>query len=115
ELDQLVASLLADDPNRTAVLITAIDGMAGIGKTVLAVHVAHRLVDRYPDAQLFIDMHAHAASHEPADPADTLHSLLRALGVPDRQIPDGLDERAAMWRAELADRKALVILDNVEG
>lgn len=115
ELDQLVASLLADDANRTAVVITAIDGMAGIGKTVLAVHIAHRLVDRFPDGQLFIDMHAHAAGHEPADPADALHSLLRALGVPDEQIPDGLDERAAMWRAELADRKALVILDNVEG
>ena len=115
ELDQLVASLLADDPSRTAVVITAIDGMAGIGKTVLAVHTAHRLANRFPDAQLFIDMHAHAAGHEPADPTDALHSLLRGLGVPDEQIPDSLDERAAMWRAELADRKALVILDNVAG
>ncbi|WP_434449755.1 BTAD domain-containing putative transcriptional regulator [Lentzea sp. E54] len=94
------------------VAITAIDGMAGIGKTTLAVRAAHRLAARFPDAQLFVDLHSYTAGVEPRTPADALLALLTALGVPAQDIPDGLDARAARWRAEMAHRKALVVLDN---
>ncbi|KAA2266479.1 hypothetical protein F0L68_01660 [Solihabitans fulvus] len=95
-----------------AVVINAIDGMAGIGKTALAVHAAHRLAERYPDGQLFCDLHAHTPGAAPVDPATALERLLRMVGVPAETIPDGLDQRTARWRAELAGRKVLVVLDN---
>ncbi|SDG24765.1 DNA-binding transcriptional activator of the SARP family [Lentzea fradiae] len=94
------------------VAITAIDGMAGIGKTTLAVRAAHRLAARFPDAQLFVDLHSYTAGVEPRTPSDALLELLTALGVPAQEIPDGVDARAARWRAEMAHRKALVVLDN---
>lgn len=95
-----------------AVVITAIDGMAGIGKTALAVHAAHRLGPDYPDGQLFCDLHAHTPGARPVEPEAALERLLRMLGVPLESVPDGLDERAARWRAELAGRRVLVVLDN---
>lgn len=103
----------ARDPDGTTMVIVAIDGMAGVGKTALAVHTAHRLAERYPDAQLFIDLHAHTADRQPTDPAVALGTLLRSVGVAGERIPAGLEERAGLWRAELAGRKALLILDNV--
>jgi tetratricopeptide (TPR) repeat protein len=91
--------------------IHLIDGMAGSGKTTLAVHVATRLAERYPDAQLFIDMHGHS-ERAPLSPAAALATLLRQLGVPSERIPVDLDDRVTIWRTELADRRALVLLDN---
>jgi DNA-binding SARP family transcriptional activator/tetratricopeptide (TPR) repeat protein len=110
EVAQLLAMLPATAG--TAVVVSAIGGMAGIGKTALAVHAAHRLTVRYPDAQLFIDLHAHTVGRGPVDPHSALDTLLRVLGVESRDIPDGLDDRAARWRAELARRRALIVLDN---
>ncbi|HVQ94125.1 MAG TPA: AfsR/SARP family transcriptional regulator, partial [Mycobacteriales bacterium] len=95
-----------------AVVISAIDGMAGIGKTALAVHAAYQLAERYPDGQLFCDLHAHTPGAPPVEPAVALDRLLRMVGVPAETIPDGLDERSARWRAELAGRRMLVVLDN---
>ncbi|MEV4248950.1 BTAD domain-containing putative transcriptional regulator [Streptosporangium canum] len=92
--------------------VVTIDGMAGIGKTTLAVHVAHRLAARYPDGRLFIDLRAHTAGREPVDAAAALEALLRQLGVPADRIPVTLGERSALWRAELADRRVLAVLDN---
>ncbi len=112
ELDRLLATIPDQDATGTAVVISAIDGMAGIGKTTLAIHAAHRLADRYPDAQLFLDLRAHTEHAEPIDSAVALDTLLRALDVPPDRIPAGLDERAALWRAELANRKVLLVLDN---
>lgn len=97
-----------------AVMINAIDGMAGIGKTALAVHAAHRLADRYPDGQLFCDLHAHTPGAEPVSPEAALELLLRMLGVPAEAVPEGLAQRTALWRAELAGRRVLVVLDNAE-
>ncbi|EOD68317.1 AfsR/SARP family transcriptional regulator [Amycolatopsis vancoresmycina] len=96
----------------TAVVIEAIDGMAGIGKTTLAIHAAHRLAGRYRDAQLFIDLHGHTCGQAPTTPAAALDTLLRALGVAADRIPREPDARAALWRAELAGRSILVVLDN---
>jgi hypothetical protein len=93
-------------------VISAIDGMAGVGKTALAVHAAHQLADRYPDGQFFVDLYAYTDGHEPVEPLAALDNLLRALGVPSARIPEGLDERAEVWRAELAHRKVLIVLDN---
>ncbi|WP_236653229.1 ATP-binding protein [Streptacidiphilus melanogenes] len=94
--------------------VVVVDGMAGVGKTCLAVHAAHRLADDYPDAQLYLDLHGYTAGREPlgADPA--LRSLLTALDVPSERVPlAGVEQLAACWRAELARRKAVVVLDNV--
>ncbi|WP_158880418.1 AfsR/SARP family transcriptional regulator [Amycolatopsis anabasis] len=109
ELEHLLEPSTVDDQ---AVAVHAIDGMAGVGKTALALRTAHRLRDEYPDAQLFLDLHAHTAGHEPTDPAAALDTLLRMLHVPADRIPSGLQERAGLWRAELANRRTLVILDN---
>ncbi|WP_225728401.1 MULTISPECIES: AfsR/SARP family transcriptional regulator [unclassified Nocardia] len=110
-------SLLADVPPRAAahrtVLIEAIDGMAGVGKTALAIHAAHLLSGRYPDAQLYIDLHGYATDREPVDPMAALAQLLRAVGVPDETMPADLDARAALWRTRIASLSVLLVLDNV--
>jgi tetratricopeptide (TPR) repeat protein len=92
--------------------IHAIDGMAGIGKTSFAVHAAHQLADRFPDGQFFLPLHAHTAGQRPVDPADGLASLLLAAGLAAAQIPPGLEARAARWRAHVAGRKILLVLDD---
>src|SRR5262249_30850544 len=106
-------SLVPEDPtsSRAAPTIEVIDGMAGAGKTSLAVHVAHLAAPGYPDAQLFIDLHGHS-DRAPVEPATALDALLRQLGVPADRIPERLDERVAAWRAELGARRAVVVLDN---
>jgi DNA-binding SARP family transcriptional activator len=103
------------DPQAAAggtVVITAIDGMAGIGKTALAVHAAHRVSDRFPDGQLFVDLHGYTKGHPPREPGDALGMLLRALQVPAQRIPEDTQERAALYRQRLAGTKTLVLLDN---
>ncbi|HEV7896682.1 MAG TPA: BTAD domain-containing putative transcriptional regulator [Planosporangium sp.] len=91
--------------------LVLIDGMAGAGKTTLAVRVAHLLTDRYPDARLYIDLHGHS-ERDPVEPTTALETLLRQLGVPAERIPEGLDERVALWRTQTVGRRALIVLDN---
>ncbi|MEV7519733.1 tetratricopeptide repeat protein [Streptomyces sp. NPDC091371] len=106
---QLAAVLAAVDSDR----IVAVDGMAGVGKTCLAVHAAHRLAADYPDAQLYVDLHGFTEGREPMDPDSVLRMLLGALDVPSERVPqEGLEQLAACWRAELAQRRAVVVLDN---
>ncbi|MEY9870624.1 tetratricopeptide (TPR) repeat protein/transcriptional regulator with XRE-family HTH domain [Streptacidiphilus sp. MAP12-33] len=90
----------------------AIDGMGGVGKTALAIHVAHRLTPEFPDCQLYLDLHGFTPGRDPVAPADALLTLLRALGVPVGRIPDDPEERSALWRAELSTVRAIVVLDN---
>ncbi len=92
--------------------VAAIDGMAGIGKTALVVRLAHQLAPRYPDGQLFLDLHAYTPGSRPLTPGAALDKLLRAVGVAGAAIPDDTEERAALWRAKLAGRRMLVVLDN---
>ncbi|MGP3689766.1 helix-turn-helix domain-containing protein [Streptomyces sp. IBSNAI002] len=108
----LAAVLTAVDSHRAV----AVDGMAGVGKTCLAVHAAHRLAGDYPDAQLYVDLHGFTEGREPLDPDSALRMLLGALGVPSERVPqEGVEQLAACWRAELAGRRAVVVLDNAAG
>lgn len=91
-----------------------LDGMAGSGKTTLAVHLARRLSERYPDAKLFIDLSGHDETSR-MEPARALGILLRQLDVPAADVPAEFDARVEMWRRELAGRRAVVVLDNAAG
>ncbi|ONI81361.1 hypothetical protein ALI144C_21915 [Actinosynnema sp. ALI-1.44] len=107
-LDQLDA-LIAGDP--AAVVITAIDGTAGVGKTALAVHWAHRVRDRFPDGQLHVNLRGYDQG-PPLQPAQVLNQFLRAVGVAKGDLPTGVDESVAMYRTLLSDKRMLVVLDN---
>ncbi|MEV8067863.1 BTAD domain-containing putative transcriptional regulator [Streptomyces sp. NPDC085995] len=97
---------------RTAAAVLAVEGMGGSGKTALAVRAAHALADRYPDGQLYVDLRGFSCEEQPSSPGTVLDCLLRILGVPGERIPDGLDERVALWRMLLAGREVLLVLDN---
>ncbi|MEI5097738.1 BTAD domain-containing putative transcriptional regulator [Streptomyces sp. PmtG] len=115
ELDAVLAAARAAAPGRPAHGGTVvIDGMPGVGKTALAVRAARALADDYRDAQLFLDMGAHTGDCALTSPTTALGQLLAALGVPDGEnIPAGLQERAALWRASLRTRRTVVVLDDV--
>jgi len=108
-----IATLLgvADAAEHTMAIVE-LAGMPGVGKTCLAVHVAHSVADRFPDGQVFLDLHGFTPDRTPLDPCAALAVLLRGIGLPTRSIPEFLDERAALWRSELANRRMVVVLDN---
>ncbi|GGU94247.1 hypothetical protein GCM10010211_71640 [Streptomyces albospinus] len=103
---------LVGDGSASAVVVSAIDGMAGVGKTTLAVHAAHLVAERFPDGQFYCDLHGFTPGYDPVDPASALEALLRMAGVDGARIPHSLDERSALWRTTLSDRRALVVVDN---
>ena len=112
ELDELTALALNGNKTAGTVVISAINGMGGVGKTALAVRVAHQLHERYPDGQLFIDLHGYSVDLDPVAPEDALDYLLRSLGVPPQSIPSGLNARTALYRSKLAETRTLIVLDN---
>ncbi|MFJ8310969.1 MULTISPECIES: ATP-binding protein [unclassified Streptomyces] len=96
----------------SAVVVSAIDGMAGVGKTTLAVHTAHLMAGRFPDGQFYCDLHGFTPGYDPVGPASALEALLRMAGVDGARIPHTLEERSALWRTTLSAWRALVVLDN---
>ena len=114
ELDKLLALARQAEQGTEAgmVVISAINGLGGIGKTALAVRAAHHMADEFVDGQLFIDLRGYSPDHDPVSAGDALDYLLRSLGVPARSIPSDLGERAAVYRSAIADTKMLIILDN---
>jgi tetratricopeptide (TPR) repeat protein len=90
--------------------VSALAGIGGVGKTTLAVHVAHRSRSAFPDGQLYVDLQG--AGSRAAEPETVLGAFLRALGTSDSAIPDSLEERSALYRSVLDGRRVLVLLDN---
>ncbi|MFI1377886.1 BTAD domain-containing putative transcriptional regulator [Embleya sp. NPDC020886] len=108
-----LARLLREDDVGTALPITVISGLGGVGKTSLAIHAAHRMRAGYPDGRLYLNLHAHDPHESPVEPTEALGSLLISMGMPAQHLAPTLDLRAAQWRREMADRRALIVLDDV--
>ena len=94
------------------VVISAIGGTAGVGKTALAVHWAHQMASRFPDGQLYVNLRGFDPSGNPVAPADAVRRFLDALCVPARQIPSSPEAQQDLYRSLLADRRMLIVLDN---
>ncbi|GAA4095773.1 hypothetical protein GCM10022214_68850 [Actinomadura miaoliensis] len=109
-LEQITTSLTGQGTD-TAVPIVAVSGMPGAGKTALAVRVAHSLRSRFPDGQWYVRMEGSGPA--PRDPAEVLAEVLEAAGIPRGEVPASLEGRACMLRAHLADRRVLLVVDDV--
>jgi hypothetical protein len=114
ELNAL-SGLLKPEPEKTrGVVIVALTGMAGIGKTALAVYWAHQVADRFPDGQLFVNLRGFGPSVVALAPREAISSLLAVLGEPDALIPADMAAREALLRSRLAGRRMLIVLDNAQ-
>jgi len=111
ELHKLTA-WLDDIASAGTMVISAVDGMPGIGKTALAVHWAHQVADRFPDGQLYINLRGFDPSGVPVPAVEAIRGFLDAFGIPASQIPRSLDAQAGLYRSLLAGRRVLVVLDN---
>ncbi|MEU9187325.1 BTAD domain-containing putative transcriptional regulator [Streptomyces sp. NPDC048484] len=112
ELAELDAILVPAADQPTEVVIAALSGPAGVGKTALAVHWAHRAQSALPDGQLYVDLRGFAPGGSALAPAEAVRGFLDALGVPPHRVPSGLDAQTGLYRSLLAGRRILVVLDN---
>ena len=113
ELDRLDALLVRDHGGiGTGVVIATIAGTAGVGKTALAVHWAHRISERFPDAQLYVNLRGFDPTGSAMKPAEAIRGFLDAFGVTPQQLPTSLEAQAALYRSLLAGRRVLILLDN---
>lgn len=104
-----------DDATRNpgpAVVISAVGGMAGVGKTALALYWAHRVADRFPDGQLYANLRGHDPGGKPADAAELVRGFLHALGIAPEWIPPTAEGQTALYRSVLAGRRMLIVADN---
>jgi tetratricopeptide (TPR) repeat protein len=102
----------ADTRAPGTVVISAIGGTAGVGKTTLAVHWAHQAAGRFGDGQLYVNLRGFEPSGPPAAPEAAIRGFLHALGVPPERLPPGSQAQAGLYRSLLADRRMLIVLDN---
>jgi tetratricopeptide (TPR) repeat protein/transcriptional regulator with XRE-family HTH domain len=113
ELKELTGLLdRAGEQTSNTLVISVIGGTAGVGKTVLAVHWAHQIADRFPDGQLYINLRGYDPSRKPVLPTEAIRDLLDALSVPAERIPAGLDAQTGLYRSLLSARRMLLVLDN---
>ena len=105
-------SLLEESADAGTVMISVIGGTAGVGKTSLAAHWAHKVAGRFPDGQLYVDLRGFDSSGSPVTSADAVRGFLDAFEVPPERVPVGLDAQAALYRSLLAGRRVLVVADN---
>ena len=95
-----------------AVVISAIGGMAGIGKSALAIHWARQISERFPDGQLYVNLGGFDSHRAPMQPAEVIRGFLDAFQVPAEMIPISLEAQTALYRSLLADKRVVVVLDN---
>jgi tetratricopeptide (TPR) repeat protein/transcriptional regulator with XRE-family HTH domain len=114
ELDTLTGLLDRLGGRPGAVVISAIGGTAGVGKTALAIQWAHQVADRFPDGQLYINLRGFDPSCRQMEPTEAVHAFLDALGVAADAIPALPDARVGLYRSMLAGRRLLVVLDNAK-
>ncbi|WUW37413.1 tetratricopeptide repeat protein (plasmid) [Streptomyces sp. NBC_01462] len=112
ELERTRMLLPLDRSTPDTMMISTIGGMAGIGKTTLAVHLAHQIADRFPDGQLCVNLRGFDPAGSAMLPAEAVRTLLDALGVPSQRLPAGLEAQTALYRSVLAERRVLILLDN---
>ncbi|MCX4903898.1 AfsR/SARP family transcriptional regulator [Streptomyces sp. NBC_00878] len=115
EIGRIRAAMDTASENGSVVTLESISGMAGVGKSALAIRAAHEFGDRFPDHHLYLNLRAHSPGQDPLEPGAALATLLRMLEVPPQSIPADVDERAALWRKALGHRRALIILDDAAG
>jgi DNA-binding SARP family transcriptional activator len=110
QLQHLLATRASSEYGTSGMNVAAISGNGGVGKSKLAIHVAHELRDTFPDGQLYAELDGSIGRSTP--PSQALERFLRALGVSDAVMPEGTEERAEMYRSRIADRRILIVLDD---